>query len=214
MSTTKKTQPTQWKVQSTFVPGSTKQFQHKKSDTTQQPQPQSSSQQPPLQAPTPTPAPTIITPTPMPSSFSSYSAFTPPSDPSKAIHRSVSPHIIQQKYPKGQKPIGTLSVREDMRMALLKKAYALARFPAPDDPRVSGLPAALHRYTAVFRMDSAKPRKIPVLGFPTACYRAMSSVDGNVYAVRQVANIKSFTEPMKLVYYKKHTKNNNNHPSE
>ena len=140
----------------------------------------------------------------MPASFSSFSAFTPPSDPNKAVHRSVSPHIIQQKYPKGQKPMSSLGIHEDMRKALLRRAYALARFPAPEDPRVVGLPPALHRYVGVFRMDTGVARKEQVFEFNTMCFRAMSSVDGDIYTIRQVTNVKSFTEPMKLVKNKKY----------
>lgn len=125
------------------------------------------------------------------------------------VSRSVSPSLNGRQFHDAsgklitspQRTLGSLFVDESLRAELIRRSVCLHDIPRLDDPRVKVLPAKVHRYHSLMRLDSltARPRNPPTLGFQTFVYRCIGTLDGNVYALRQVENLKSVSDRGKMM---------------
>ncbi|KAK9761988.1 PAB-dependent poly(A)-specific ribonuclease subunit 3, variant 2 [Basidiobolus ranarum] len=92
------------------------------------------------------------------------------------------PHV--SNLPSNRKTIHSFFMSDNLREELQRKNEASIQYLNPQD---STLPAEVHVYHSLYPLDHPNQSKsTKVFGYPTSVYKAASSIDGKIYALRRI----------------------------
>lgn len=104
------------------------------------------------------------------------------------LYTSPLPHIANP--PLTSHPLHSFFIPDDLRLSIQSRHEAI--YTSPSGP--TGLPAELGVYHSLVSLGAPQSLPSRVYGHPAPVYRAVSSVDGNVYALRRIEGYKLVNE--------------------